>query len=86
MVWTPFSKAPPFNANPELHDFVLLFIGSNKIITRTIVNKIIYLSKILSNFMTPSEYTEEKVDNLGRKIIYNKYKVLDLIYTNNQNI
>jgi hypothetical protein len=50
------------------------------------VNKIIYLSKILSNFMTPSEYTEEKVDNLGRKIIYNKYKVLDLIYTNNQNI
>jgi len=48
------------------------------------VNKIIYLSKILSNFMTPSEYTEEKIDYLGRRIIYNKYKVLDLIYNNNR--
>jgi hypothetical protein len=44
------------------------------------VNKIIYLSKILSNYQTPSEYTEEKNDTLGRKIIYNKYKVLDHMY------
>jgi hypothetical protein len=50
------------------------------------VKKIIYLSKILSSFMTPSEHTEEKIDNIGRKIINNKYKVLDLIYKNNQNI
>ena len=50
------------------------------------VNKIIYLPKILSNFMTPCEYTEEKIDYLGRRIIYNKYKVLDLIYNNNQKI
>lgn len=44
------------------------------------VNKIIYLSKILSSFMTPSEYNEEKIDSIGRKIIYNKYKVLDSEY------
>lgn len=50
------------------------------------VNKIIYLSKILSSFMTPSEYNEEKIDSIGRKIIFNKYKVLDLLYNNNQNI
>jgi hypothetical protein len=50
------------------------------------VNKIIYLSKILKSFMTPSDFTEEKIDSLGRKIIYNKYKVLDLLYNDNQNI
>jgi len=50
------------------------------------VNKIIYLSKKLSNFMTPSDLTEEKIDYLGRKIIYNKYKVLDLLFNKNQNI
>lgn len=50
------------------------------------VNKIIYLSKILSDFNTPSQYTEEKIDNLGRKIINNKYKVLDLLYNDNQDI
>jgi hypothetical protein len=50
------------------------------------VKKIIYLSKILTNFMTPSDYTQEKIDSLGRKIIYNKYKVLDLLYNDNQNI
>lgn len=50
------------------------------------VNKIIYLSKILSSFMTPSEYNEEKIDSIDRKIINNKYKVLDLLYNNNQNI
>jgi len=44
------------------------------------VKKIIYLSKILTNYQTPCEYTEEKNDHLGRKIIYNKYKVLDHMY------
>ena len=32
------------------------------------------------NYQTPSEYTEEKTDGLGRKIVYNKYKVLDDMY------
>lgn len=44
------------------------------------VTKIIYLSKKLSDYRTPHEYIEEKNDNLGRKIIYNKYKVLDHMY------
>jgi len=44
------------------------------------VKKIIYLSKKLDNYQTPSELLEEKTDNLGRKIVYNKYKVLDLLY------
>jgi hypothetical protein len=44
------------------------------------VNKIIFLSKILTNYQTPYEYTEEKNDYLGRKIVYNKYKVLDHMY------
>lgn len=50
------------------------------------VNKIIYLSKILTNYQTPSFLTEERNDNLGRKIVYNKYKVLDYVYNDNQNI
>jgi hypothetical protein len=44
------------------------------------VNKIIYLSNKLDNYQTPGELLEEKIDKLGRKIIYNKYKVLDLLY------
>lgn len=44
------------------------------------VKKIIYLSKKMSNYTTPTEYTIDKNDNFGRKIIYNKYKVLDLMY------
>ena len=47
------------------------------------VKKIINLSLKLNNYQTPSEFTEEKNDSLGRKIIYNKYKVLDKIYHNN---
>lgn len=47
------------------------------------VNKIIKLSLKLDNYQTPSEFNEEKNDNLGRKIIYNKYKVLDKIYYDN---
>ena len=41
------------------------------------VKKIINLSLKLDNYQTPSNLTEEKNDSLGRKIIYNKYKVLD---------
>ena len=44
------------------------------------VNKIIYLSKILTDYKTPTEYIEDSNDHLGRKIIYTKYKVLDLMY------
>lgn len=44
------------------------------------VNKIIYLSKILTDYKTPNEYIEDSNDDLGRKIIYTKYKVLDLMY------
>lgn len=44
------------------------------------VTKIIYLSKIITNYQTPADYTEEKTDGLGRKIINNKYKVLDHMY------
>jgi hypothetical protein len=49
------------------------------------VNKIILLSLKLKEYKTPSEYTEDKNDELGRKIIYNKYKVLDKIYFNHFN-
>ena len=44
-------------------------------------NKILNLSKKLGkdNYDVPKKYLEEKNDNLGRKIIYNKYKILDLL-------
>lgn len=44
------------------------------------VKKIIHLSKLLDTYETPGQFYEEKLDNLGRKIIYNKYKVLDYMY------
>jgi hypothetical protein len=44
------------------------------------VTKIIYLSTVLTNYITPHEYIEDTSDHLGRKIIYTKYKVLDLMY------
>jgi hypothetical protein len=50
------------------------------------VNKIIYLSKKLSDFKTPNKYTEEQTDNIGRKIIYNRFKVLDSVYNENKDI
>ena len=50
------------------------------------VNKIIYLSKILTNYQTPYDYTEEKNDHFGRKIIYNKYKVLDHMHNKYLNL
>jgi hypothetical protein len=46
------------------------------------VKKIIYLSEKLDKYITPSYMTEEKFDSMGRKIIYNKYKVLDYMYNN----
>jgi hypothetical protein len=46
------------------------------------VKKIIYLSEKLDNYITPGYMTEEKFDSMGRKIIYNKYKVLDYMYNN----
>jgi hypothetical protein len=44
------------------------------------VMKIIGLSEKLSDYNTPSEMTTEKIDTYGRKIVYNKYKVLDYMY------
>ena len=52
-------------------------------ITLDEVKKIINLSLKLSEFKTPSEFYEEEIDNLGRKVIYNKYRVLDKIYNDN---
>jgi len=49
-------------------------------ITLDEINKIIYLSKILDTFNTPAYLLEDKVDNSGKQIINNKYKILDLIY------
>jgi hypothetical protein len=44
------------------------------------VNKIIKLSNVLPNFDVPSEYNEEKKDNIGRTIVWNKYKLLDRLF------
>ena len=49
------------------------------------VHKIIYLSNILSNYITPEEFIEEKIDKNNRKIIVNKYKVLNKLYYKNLN-
>jgi hypothetical protein len=45
-------------------------------------NKMILLSKKLDNFLVPEEYLKEEKDSLGRDIVKNKYKILDLIYIN----
>jgi hypothetical protein len=47
------------------------------------LNKIIKLSKKLNDFLVPAEYTKEERDSLGRNIIKNKYKILELIYNDN---
>jgi len=49
------------------------------------VTKIINLSLKLNDYKVPEEFNEEKNDSLGRKIIYNKYKILDKVYHDNQN-
>jgi hypothetical protein len=46
-------------------------------------NKIILLSKKLKDYSVPEEYLKDEKDTLGRDIIKNKYKILDLIYLNN---
>ncbi len=48
-------------------------------------NKMIYLSKKLENYLVPEQYLKDEKDTLGRDIIKNKYKILDLIYLNNIN-
>lgn len=50
------------------------------------VKKIVYLSTILTNYTTPSELLEEVNDMMGRKIINNKYKVLDYVYDKNMSL
>ncbi len=45
--------------------------------------KIIKLSNKLTDFVTPAEYNKEEKDNIGRNIIKNKYKILELIYKDN---
>ena len=47
------------------------------------VKKIIYLSKKLTDYKTPEIFNEEIKDKYDRRIIYNKYKVLDYMYANN---
>ncbi len=44
------------------------------------VKKIISLSNILDDYKVPEEYTKNKTDEFGRKIVYNKYRVLTLLY------
>lgn len=44
------------------------------------LKKIIYLSKKLDKYEVPDEFLEEKLDKYNRKIIYNKYKILNLLY------
>jgi hypothetical protein len=48
------------------------------------VEKIIYLSNILESFKTPPDLLEERFNEMGGKIINNKYKVLDWVYHNNK--
>ena len=49
------------------------------------LNKIILLSKKLKDYTIPKEYLKEEKDNLGRDIVKNKYKILDMIYMSNTN-
>ena len=44
------------------------------------VKKIIHLSKLLDTYKTPERFYKEEYDKLGRRIIFNKYKVLDYMY------
>jgi hypothetical protein len=46
--------------------------------------KIVYLSKKLTEYITPHEYTTEEKDKLGRNIIKNKYRVLNKMYEKNK--
>jgi hypothetical protein len=46
-------------------------------------NKIVHLSNKLKDYTVPNEYMKEEKDSLGRNIIKNKYKILNLLYKNN---
>ncbi len=43
-------------------------------------NKIIFLSKKLNEYTVPEEFNKDEMDGLGRTIIKNKYKILNLMY------
>ncbi len=45
-------------------------------------NKIISLSKKLKDYIVPEELNKDETDSLGRNIIKNKYKILNLVYNN----
>jgi hypothetical protein len=49
-------------------------------ITLDEVKKIIYLSTKLSSYNTPNEYLNEKNDDKGRKIINNKFTILNSLF------
>jgi len=69
--------------NKPIYKCIIFIYKSENVIgniTLDECNKIFYLSTKLNNYEVPKKYLEEKNDNLGRKIIYNKYKVLDLLY------
>lgn len=52
-------------------------------ITKDEVNKILQLSKVLTPpFKPDNEWFEEEKDQYGRKIIKNKYKILDNVFRN----
>jgi hypothetical protein len=48
-------------------------------------NKIKYLSKKLTTYTVPEELDKNQLDELGRVIIKNKYKILNIIYNENKN-
>jgi len=52
-------------------------------ITLEEVKKIIYLSNKLDNFSTPVDLLTDRFDKYDRKIIINKYKILDYLYNIN---
>ena len=53
-------------------------------ITLDEVNKIIYLSRKLESFMSKEDY--DKLDKLGRPIVYSKYRILDEKYNFYKNL
>ena len=62
----------------------LIFIKTSENIRGNItveeVNKILYLSKILTSYEVPDEILADTLDKYDRNIIYNKYKVLNIMY------
>ena len=50
-------------------------------ITLNEVKKIIELSNQLTTFLPPEDLIKERFDSLGRKVINNRYKILDYMYS-----